>query len=69
MKEMITKLQEAVAHQGEDIVRLSDELYAQQKEMAEIRLQFMKLKAEFRAAAESDDSIKPEDQEPPPPHY
>ncbi len=65
---MITKLQEIVAHQSEDISRLSDELYAQQKEIAELYRQIASLKVKLQSAIE-DSGVKPIEDEAPPPHY
>lgn len=65
MNEAIIQLQETIAHQGRDITRLSDAVYAQQKEIAELRRELEKLKA----FAKGDEGIRPVDQETPPPHY
>ena len=70
MEPDIIALQEAVAHQGDDILRLSDELYTQQKEIAMLHRKLASLQAKF-AAATDDSGAAPHnvDQEPPPPHY
>lgn len=69
MKETIITLQEVVSHQGEEILRLSDELYVQQKEIAELRSQLMLLQAKLQAAVEEGAGVRSIDQETPPPHY
>lgn len=69
MDEMIIRLQEAIAHQGEDILRLSDELYTQQKEIADLRRQLQLLHAKLKAASEEGTGIRPANEETPPPHY
>lgn len=66
---MIIKLQEALAHQGEDMVRLSEELYTQQKEIAQLRSQVTRLQAKLQAAVEEGSVVRSIDQETPPPHY
>lgn len=68
MQQDIIKLQEIVSHQQEELVRLSDEIFVQQKEIAELRRLFHKLKTQQeQAAAEAAHAdMGPER---PPPHY
>lgn len=68
MDDIIIKLQETLFHQGEDIARLSEELYAQQKEISTLNFQVEKLKAKLKSMDEGGDIRKP-DEETPPPHY
>lgn len=64
----IIKLQEIVSHQQEELARLSDEIFVQQKEIAELRRLFHKLKTQQEQA--SADAAHPErGPERPPPHY
>lgn len=58
------QLQEAVMHQQEEILRLSEELYAQQKAMDEMRQMLQALKAKNEALENTASG-----DEPPPPHY
>lgn len=69
MKEMIIALQEAVAHQGDDLLRLSEELHTQQKEIAVLRKQLKDLRDKFQAVTEGDAVSQTIGQEAPPPHY
>lgn len=69
MNDPITQMQETLAHQDEEIRRLSDEVYAQQKELAQLKQQFALLQDKFRAALAEDNGMRSPDQETPPPHY
>ncbi|MBM3617123.1 MAG: SlyX family protein [Alphaproteobacteria bacterium] len=71
MEKDIQTLQELVAHQQEDISRLSDELYIQQQEIVKLQTlvkavqkQLEQALAEAAVGAGGDNSP-----EPPPPHY
>jgi uncharacterized coiled-coil protein SlyX len=64
----IINLQETVFHQGEDIERLSAELYIQQKKMAELNIQIAKLQAKLKNMEEGE-NIRTAEQETKPPHY
>ena len=66
MEDKIIELQEIIAHQGVTLTQLSDELYAQQKETAELRRQVKLLSEQLQKYALDDDNGTPE---PPPPHY
>jgi SlyX protein len=68
MQDDIIKLQEIISHQQEELARMSDEIYAQQKEIAELQRLFNKLKLQMeQAIAEAaTGDIGPER---PPPHY
>lgn len=68
MENTIIQLQEAIFHQGEDLERMSLELYTQQKELAELRAQIAKIYAKLKNMEEGDNIRRP-DQETPPPHY
>jgi uncharacterized coiled-coil protein SlyX len=67
MDDIIIKLQEVISHQGEDILRLSDELYAQQREIISLRDELAKLQAKFEAANTSEGTIRLDNDKPP--HY
>ena len=68
MDKAIIKLQEALLHQGEDISRMQDEMYAQQKEIAKLAKEIERLKAKFAASSDESQIRRPEE-ETPPPHY
>ncbi len=61
----ITMLEEQLAHQSIEIERLSDELYAQQKEITQLKKQI----GHFKQTVESLSHIRAESDEAPPPHY
>jgi uncharacterized coiled-coil protein SlyX len=68
MDDIIIKLQEVLSHQGEDILRMSDELYTQQREIIALREQLAKLQTKFDAAVNADhDPIRLDNDKPP--HY
>lgn len=68
MDDSIIQLQIKVEHQAEEILTLSGELYAQQKEIAKLKEQMAELKERLRSL--SDGSIvKNIEEETPPPHY
>ncbi|NBO17726.1 MAG: SlyX family protein [Proteobacteria bacterium] len=67
MDDTIITLQTIVAHQGEDIAALSQELYTQQKELALLKQQMGVLLERLRTLADAGPQDKA--QEPPPPHY
>ncbi len=69
MDKTIIQLQEAIAHQSADISHLSDELYAQQKELAALRQQMDALNAKLKTMAEDQGDAQAHGDEPPPPHY
>ena len=57
-----------MAHQSEEISRLSDELYIQQKEIAALLAQIKLLQAKLETVIDSA-NMRSLDQEAPPPHY
>lgn len=65
MTESLTALQEIVAHQELEISRLSDEIYAQQREIAQLRQMLLK----FKETVESLSQLRSAEDEIPPPHY
>ena len=65
MTESLTALQEIVAHQELEISRLSDEIYAQQREIAQLRQMLLK----FKETVESLSQLRSAEDETPPPHY
>jgi len=70
MEDMIIELQEALAHQSDEISQLSKELYTQQREVADLRDLVKKLETKLKAFAEGqDDGAGNLQDEPPPPHY
>lgn len=66
--EEIVKLQIIVQHQEETIASLSDELFAQQKELAKLTQQFVELQQRFKEFSDGAVGTDP-GEEPPPPHY
>lgn len=62
-------LQEIVSHQQEEITRLSDELYAQQKDILQLRAELASLRAMLKASAGDGFQIRSQAEETPPPHY
>lgn len=69
MEDMIIKLQTTLADQAEDIASLSEELYAQQKEVIELKRQYAELKGRVQVLSDEDGAIADVGTEPPPPHY
>jgi len=69
MENLIIELQEIVTHQREDIDNLSAEFYAQQKEIAELRLLVQKLLTKAQDDSGNDSGIRMVSEETPPPHY
>jgi uncharacterized coiled-coil protein SlyX len=68
MEKDIIKLQEAIAHQGEDLAKMSHELYLQQKEISQLKDRLFKLETKIKEQG-SDSGIRPVEDETPPPHY
>ena len=68
MEDEIIKLQEIIAHQGEDIEKMSVELYTQQKEISILKGELKKVEAKIKNIL-SDSGIRRSDEETPPPHY
>lgn len=64
MEDDIRKLQETVMHQQEEISRLSDELYLQQKLLGDLRLLLRSLQSRVEELGDTSAG-----KEPPPPHY
>lgn len=69
MDDILIKMQTTIAQQDVDISNLSDELYTQQKEMAQLREEVRALKQHLKSMADDGFSSTPPEQEPPPPHY
>lgn len=69
MDDTIIKLQEAISHQGEDISHMSDVLYAQQKEIENLRQQVIKLAQKLESIRNDSADTQNIGAEPPPPHY
>ena len=70
VEEQIIQLEMKIADQEADIAGLSSELYAQQKEIAELNRQYDELKGRIQALAEEGDNVASDvSTEPPPPHY
>lgn len=68
MEKEIQTLQEQIAYMQSELGQLSDELYAQQKEMANLRLEIIKLQQKLQAT-QSDSGILSPAEDVPPPHY
>lgn len=69
MDEAMIALQETVAHQAVEIEQLNGELYAQQKELAELKRQVKMLHDKLGEGAGSAGHAHSDSPEPPPPHY
>ena len=65
MADDLTELQEMLAHQAMEISRLSEEMYAQQKEIRQLKQKL----GRFLEAVESLSHLRSEAEETPPPHY
>ena len=61
------ELQEMLAHAQADIAKMSEEMYVQQKEIAELQRQVRRLKDQLVQVSEGQESDGTP--EPPPPHY
>ena len=68
MENMIIQLQEIVAHQGEGISNLHDELYAQKKEIATLRAHINELQRKLEETHDETGTIELDRVEKPP-HY
>lgn len=66
MEDDIRKLQETVSHQQDEITRLSDELYLQQRLINELRAMLGAVKSQVE---EIGDSLSDNGADRPPPHY
>jgi len=69
MNEDIITLQIAITRQEDDISRLSDELYTQQKEIAELRTYIQKVDNILGHLKQDENNIRQPNEETPPPHY
>lgn len=69
MNNDIVTLQEITTYQQEEITRLSDELYTQQKEINALRAELASLRAMLKASAGDGFQIRSQAEETPPPHY
>ena len=68
MEHDIQTLQEQIAYMQSELGQLSDELYAQQKETAKLRLEILKLQQKLQAS-QNDSGILNAAEDVPPPHY
>ena len=64
----ITQLQEQSANMQAEIAALSEELYAQQKEITQLTLLVERLKDKMQASQNDSGILRP-DEDVPPPHY
>lgn len=69
MNDLLLKLQESLCHQGEDIARLSDEVFAQQKEIKALKGELMALKQDLSVSKDQPHSHGTVTEEQRPPHY
>lgn len=69
MEKDIIKLQEIVAHQGNEISELGDELYNQHKEIEALKNYLKLMEAKIQAAMDSESNINQPQDDSPPPHY
>ena len=65
MDDSLISLQEELAHQAMEISRLSDEMYAQQREISQLKRQI----STFKETMESMSQMRDAADETPPPHY
>ena len=68
MEKDIKSMQEQIAYMQAEISQLSDELYAQQKEQADLRLELLKLQQKLQAA-QGDGAILTAAEDSPHPNY
>lgn len=64
----ITALEELCAYQQIEIQQLSDELFAQQKEMSSLYSRLHRLEQKLQSMSEIS-PVRPLEEETPPPHY
>lgn len=69
MQNDIIKIQEILSYQADELSSLSDVVYSQAKEIAELRRLVIKLQNELESAKAEGSEIKPLGQENAPPHY
>jgi uncharacterized coiled-coil protein SlyX len=69
MEETIIQMQEILSHQSEDIARMSDELYTQQREIIALREQLAKLQSKLEAAPQDELLLPQLNNYEKPPHY
>lgn len=69
MEDIIIGLQETLAHQEQEVARMSEELYTQQQEISILRQQIIRLEAKLIGMIEEGLPTRSIDQEAPPPHY
>ena len=69
MEDDIITLQTKLGHQEHEIRGLSDELYAQQKEITRLKHQMNELKEMLRSMSDDRSTTPDTHDEPPPPHY
>jgi len=68
LSQRITALEELCAYQQIEIHQLSDELFAQQKEMSSLYSRLHRLEQKLQSMAEIS-PVRPLEEETPPPHY
>lgn len=68
MEDTIIQLEMQLAYQREDIDKLSSELFAQQKEIAQLKKLLVEMYDKVRSM-EANRSASDGSDEPPPPHY
>lgn len=69
MEKQMIELQEMLAHQQFALDKMSEELFAQQKEVAELKRQLKRLGEQVDQAQPDDGGAGQGGYEPPPPHY
>ena len=62
------KLEELIAILQSELSQMSDELYAQQKDIEQLRIEIRNLKSKLQNVA-TDSGILTADEDTPPPHY
>ncbi|MGB0690011.1 MAG: SlyX family protein [Candidatus Puniceispirillum sp.] len=68
MDSKIRKLEELTAILQAELSQMSDELYAQQKDIEQLRIEIRNLKSKLQNVA-TDSGILTADEDTPPPHY
>ena len=68
MDEHVKKLEEKLAFMQQDLQQMSDELFAQQREIEKLKINIIRLEDKVKSLDQHDGILSPED-DTPPPHY
>ncbi len=69
LEQRITRLEEMVSIQQDEMLSISKELYAQHQENQRLKEQLIRLNHRMKEASQGDLHIRPIHEETPPPHY